>query len=145
MYRRYNPVQGRWISPDPAGMAAVDLTNPQTWNRYSYAANNPLKFTDPLGLDCAYFNDRGDAIESIDQFSDSGECGANGGYWVDGGITGFGFNDNGSVWLTGTNNGTDVTNAWYPGNSGSPPSISQGWTWTGFDPSHQSSQRARRT
>ena len=50
MFRRYNPVQGRWMSPDPAGLAAVDSTNPQTWNRYSYVANNPLNYVDPLGL-----------------------------------------------------------------------------------------------
>ncbi len=49
-YRRYSPVQGRWIAPDPAGLAAVDPTNPQTWNRYAYVANNPLSFVDPLGL-----------------------------------------------------------------------------------------------
>ncbi|HVZ15912.1 MAG TPA: RHS repeat-associated core domain-containing protein, partial [Terriglobales bacterium] len=30
MFRRYSPVQGRWISPDPAGMGAVDPSNPQT-------------------------------------------------------------------------------------------------------------------
>jgi hypothetical protein len=28
----------------------VDITNPQTWNRYAYLANNPLNATDPLGL-----------------------------------------------------------------------------------------------
>ena len=50
MFRRYSPGQGRWISPDPAGLAAVDPTNPQTWNRYAYVANNPLSRTDPLGL-----------------------------------------------------------------------------------------------
>lgn len=33
LYREYSPVQGRWISPDPIGIAAVDLNNPQTWNR----------------------------------------------------------------------------------------------------------------
>lgn len=50
MFRRYSPSQGRWISPDPAGLAAVDPTNPQTWNRYAYVANNPLSFVDPSGL-----------------------------------------------------------------------------------------------
>jgi RHS repeat-associated protein len=51
LYRKYSPVQGRWISPDPAGLGAVDLTNPQTWNRYAYVANNPLNAIDPLGLE----------------------------------------------------------------------------------------------
>jgi len=51
VFREHNPGQGRWISPDPAGLAAVDPTNPQSWNRYAYAMNNPLIFTDPMGLD----------------------------------------------------------------------------------------------
>jgi RHS repeat-associated protein len=50
LYRRYHPVQGRWISPDPAGLAAVDPANPQTWNRYAYVMNSPMNATDPLGL-----------------------------------------------------------------------------------------------
>jgi RHS repeat-associated protein len=49
-FRQEHPVQGRWLVPDPAGLAAVDITNPQTWNRYAYLANNPLTFIDPLGL-----------------------------------------------------------------------------------------------
>jgi RHS repeat-associated protein len=49
-FRRYSPVQGRWISPDPAGLAAVNPANPQTWNRYAYVANNPLSHTDRLGM-----------------------------------------------------------------------------------------------
>jgi hypothetical protein len=40
----------RWLVPDPAGLAAVDPTNPQTWNRYAYVGNNPLRNVDPLGL-----------------------------------------------------------------------------------------------
>ena len=44
---------GRWVSPDPAGLSAVDLSNPQTMNRYVYVANNPLSNMDPRGL-CTY-------------------------------------------------------------------------------------------
>lgn len=52
LYREYNPVQGRWISPDPSGLGAVDPTTPQSWNRYAYVLNNPLSNVDPSGLDC---------------------------------------------------------------------------------------------
>jgi RHS repeat-associated protein len=62
--RRQSPSQGRWISPDPAGRGSVTLTNPQTWNRYAYVNNNPLRLVDPLGMfDCNAdpFGDFGDA------------------------------------------------------------------------------------
>jgi len=50
--REYS-IQGRWPSPDPAGLAAVDPSNPQSWNRYAYVMNNPLNSVDALGLsDC---------------------------------------------------------------------------------------------
>jgi RHS repeat-associated protein len=49
--REYHATQGRWITPDPAGLAAVDPTDPQTWNRYAYVRNNPLALIDPTGLD----------------------------------------------------------------------------------------------
>ena len=51
MFRQYDPKQGRWISPDPAGQNAVDPSDPQTWNRYAYVRNSPLNNVDPLGLD----------------------------------------------------------------------------------------------
>ncbi len=50
LFRQQSAVQGRWMVPDPAGLAAVDITNPQTWNRYAYVANNPLNAVDPMGL-----------------------------------------------------------------------------------------------
>ena len=48
MYREYG-IQGRWPSPDPLGVAAVNPGNPQTWNRYAYVYNNPLLLTDVSG------------------------------------------------------------------------------------------------
>lgn len=53
-YREYSPSQGRWPSPDPAGIAAVDPASPQTWNRYGYVTNNPLALVDPMGTCAAY-------------------------------------------------------------------------------------------
>jgi RHS repeat-associated protein len=50
LFRRESPSQGRWISPDPLGIGAVDITDPQTWNRYAYVGNRPLSNIDPLGL-----------------------------------------------------------------------------------------------
>jgi hypothetical protein len=37
------------MSPDPL-LNSGQPWNPQTWNRYSYTLNNPLRYTDPLGL-----------------------------------------------------------------------------------------------
>ncbi len=42
--------QGRWASPDPAGLSAVNPGSPQSWNRYAYVSNRPLSVTDPSGL-----------------------------------------------------------------------------------------------
>jgi hypothetical protein len=33
------------------GIAAIDPTNPQSWNRYAYVLNNPLAMVDPTGMD----------------------------------------------------------------------------------------------
>ncbi|MBS1852706.1 MAG: RHS repeat-associated core domain-containing protein [Acidobacteria bacterium] len=53
LYREYSITQGRWTSPDPAGINAADPANPQTWNRYAYVRNNVLSRVDPFGLrDC---------------------------------------------------------------------------------------------
>lgn len=44
--RLYDPVIGRFLSPDPY-VQMPDFS--QNFNRYSYCVNNPLKFTDPSG------------------------------------------------------------------------------------------------
>jgi len=50
-YRQYSAPQGRWVSPDPAGLGAMDLTNPQSCNAYGYVGGSPLNRVDPLGLE----------------------------------------------------------------------------------------------
>ena len=48
--RQYNQSLGRWMTPDPVGLDAVNPVNPQSWNRYAYVNNSPLSFIDPSGL-----------------------------------------------------------------------------------------------
>jgi RHS repeat-associated protein len=51
MHARFcSPVTGRFLSVDPKPRRSA-LRMPQVWNRYAYAAGNPLKFVDPDGLD----------------------------------------------------------------------------------------------
>jgi hypothetical protein len=113
------------MSPDPLGNFVADVSNPQTWNMYAYALNNPLKFTDPTGYDCAYLNNAGDGIESLDQNSNSSECTKNGGYWADGAITNFQTNSNGGYTFTSldANLNTLTTNFSGGGNTGSTSSL----------------------
>lgn len=48
--RYYASTQGRFTSPDQL-MASAYVGNPQSWNRYTYALNNPLKYVDPDGME----------------------------------------------------------------------------------------------
>jgi RHS repeat-associated protein len=50
-FRSLSTTQGRWTSMDPAGKAATNPTNPQSWNLYAYVRNSPLTLTDPTGLE----------------------------------------------------------------------------------------------
>jgi RHS repeat-associated protein len=86
-YRKLHSAQGRWISPDPAGLTAANAVNPQSWNRYVYALNNPLMYTDPSGLFCYYGDteswDDWQNPSNLDYNSSDGECAATGGAWYD--------------------------------------------------------------
>ena len=44
--RIYDPITGRFLSPDPFVQSPGNLQN---FNRYSYVLNNPLSYTDPSG------------------------------------------------------------------------------------------------
>ena len=46
--RYYSSIQGRFTSVDPSSKS-IDMTSPQTWNRYIYAWNNPLSYVDHNG------------------------------------------------------------------------------------------------
>lgn len=47
--RYFSGAQGRFTSPDPL-LSSGRPDNPQSWNRYAYVLNNPLRYTDPSGL-----------------------------------------------------------------------------------------------
>jgi RHS repeat-associated protein len=49
--RFYSSEQGRFISVDPTRIKLKNIIDPQDLNRYSYVANNPLKFIDPDGME----------------------------------------------------------------------------------------------
>lgn len=47
--RYMSSAQGRFTSPDPL-LSSGRPDDPQSWNRYGYVGNNPLRYTDPFGL-----------------------------------------------------------------------------------------------
>ncbi len=61
--RFYDPQLGRFMAIDPQGFK---IGNPQTFNRYAYANNNPYKYVDPDGeaaLLLLYANTRGVSLD----------------------------------------------------------------------------------
>jgi RHS repeat-associated protein len=49
MHRRYNKWWSKFAQPDPYD-GSYNLTDPQSFNRYSYVQNDPVNFVDPSGL-----------------------------------------------------------------------------------------------
>ena len=117
--RYYGSSMGRFSSPDPSGLVFADPTNPQSLNLCSYTQNNPLTNIHPTGLDCVYFNDAGTGVDTdtngnvtgIDPNSDSGECGKNGGDWVNGTVDAKNVVSNGEGGFNITS--SDASNVYY--------------------------------
>ncbi|MGB6690476.1 MAG: RHS repeat-associated core domain-containing protein [Terracidiphilus sp.] len=74
--RYYGSTLARFQSPDPSGMFFADPLNPQRFNLYAYALNNPLRFLDPSGLELC---DWGPSDNGGEDFDDDIDCAADGG------------------------------------------------------------------
>ncbi len=48
-FRKYDSYAGRWTSPDPYNLSLIP-GDPQSINRYTYVANDPINSVDPTGL-----------------------------------------------------------------------------------------------
>ena len=59
--RMYDPLLGRFLSPDNY---VQEPYNCQSFNRYSYCLNNPLKYIDPMG-EAYYYTNNMEHIESF--------------------------------------------------------------------------------
>jgi RHS repeat-associated protein len=70
--RYYDPVLGRFISPDTL---VPDPTDPQDLNRSTYAKNNPMRYTDPTGHRAC---GQGACLEGGGQLGGTGGPGASG-------------------------------------------------------------------
>jgi RHS repeat-associated protein len=71
--RYYDPKLGRFLSVDPH---IGDPQVPQSWNRYTYALNNPIKFIDPTGKDCTTLpiaEDGADQVVCTDEITVRGD------------------------------------------------------------------------
>ena len=49
LWRKQDHLSGRWTSPDPYG-GSMTVSDPQSFNRYTYVNNDPVNLVDPDGL-----------------------------------------------------------------------------------------------
>jgi RHS repeat-associated protein len=70
MNRYYSSPWGRFMTPDRSWSSARP-GNPQSWNLYAYAVNDPVNGNDPSGNDTYVIDDDGTIVGSCD---DDGNC-----------------------------------------------------------------------
>jgi RHS repeat-associated protein len=49
LWREFDSLSARWTAPDPYG-GSMEVTTPQSFNRYTYVNNDPVNKVDPAGL-----------------------------------------------------------------------------------------------
>jgi RHS repeat-associated protein len=88
--RYYGSSMGRFMSPDPSGLMYANPYNPQSFNLYAYAYNNPLINIDPTGLECVWddgsYDSNDDSSTGAGAVDGSGNhtgCSGQGGTWID--------------------------------------------------------------
>jgi hypothetical protein len=62
------------------------VTDPQSFNGYTYVRNRPLSFIDPLGTFCGYYQQTKNTVDTIefdDYESSPRECSDSSGTWID--------------------------------------------------------------
>jgi RHS repeat-associated protein len=108
--RYFGSSMGRFLSPDPMNMSAIfNYDDPQSWNGYSYARNNPLRFTDPHGETYQVCDSHGQNCSTLDDETfetDQAKDQANDEYFQNG--TMFHMDDNGNKVTDGTYQQTSV-------------------------------------
>ena len=81
LFRKYDPVAGRWLSPDPAGWGSVTPEYPQSLDRYAYVQNNPNSLIDANGLECVWDDGSYDSADDVSTGNEAG-CDAQGGTYI---------------------------------------------------------------
>jgi RHS repeat-associated protein len=72
--RYYASAMGRFMSPDDPFVGQHE-SDPQSWNLYAYARNNPLTNTDPDGHDCVNGSNASNGTVSYISTSNAADCG----------------------------------------------------------------------
>jgi len=65
--RYFSGPQGRFSSPDPENRGGIPQ-DPQSWNAYAYARNNPLLYTDPTGEAYVICDEKGKNCSNPQEF-----------------------------------------------------------------------------